>query len=92
MGIWAAGWHGVRALTRAAAEELRDSGIHVALVVVDGPIESPKTRQALAGLAPDLSNDQAEIAAAVAFLAGQGARGRANELTLTPGGRPAAAW
>ena len=43
MGAWAAGWHGVRALTLAAADELREHGIHVALVIVDGPIESPKT-------------------------------------------------
>jgi len=81
-----------RALTRAAADELRVHGIHVALVIVDGPIASPKTARMTAGLAPEQVNDQADIAAAVASLAGQGARGRANELTLSPAGRPPAQW
>ena len=31
----------IRAFTHAAAQELRPSGIHVALLIVDGPIESP---------------------------------------------------
>ena len=92
MGLWAAGWHGVRALTLAAAEELRTHGIHVALVVVNGPIESPKTRRALADVPPEAVNDQADVAAAVAFLAGQRVRGRSNELTVTPAGRPPAVW
>ena len=49
MGAWAAGWHGVRALTLAAADELRGHGIHVALVIFDGPIASPETAQMIAG-------------------------------------------
>ena len=72
--------------------ELRELGIHVALVVVNGPIESPKTAAALAGMEPGEVNDQQEIAGAVPVLARQGVRGRANELTLTPGGRPPAVW
>ena len=61
-------------------------------MIVDGPIASPKTARMTAGLAPEQVNDQADIAAAVASLAGQGARGRANELTLSPAGRPPAQW
>ena len=37
-------------------------------------------------------NDQADVAAAIAGLAQHGARGRANELTLTPAGRAPAPW
>ena len=92
MALWSAGWHAVRALTSAAAQELAPHGVHVALLVVNGPIDSPKTRQMVAGMAPEAVNDQAEVAAAVSYLARQGTRGRSNELTLTPAGRAPAAW
>jgi NAD(P)-dependent dehydrogenase (short-subunit alcohol dehydrogenase family) len=92
MGLWAAGWHGVRALTLAAADELRAHAIHVALLIVNGPIDSPKTRAQIADLPADATNAQNEVASAVAYLAGQGSRGRTNELTLTPAGRPPVAW
>ena len=62
-------WHAVRALTLAAADELREHGIHVALVIVDGPIESPKTAHRIAALRPTQVNDQADIAAAILGLA-----------------------
>jgi len=42
-GLWAAGAAATRALTHSAALELRDQGIHVALLIVDATIESPKT-------------------------------------------------
>jgi 3-oxoacyl-[acyl-carrier protein] reductase len=92
MGLWAAGWHGVRALARAATQELAPHGVHVALLVVNGPIASPKTRELIAGMAPDEVNDQAEVAAAVAYLASQEARGRSTELTLTPAAAAPAPW
>ena len=38
-GLWAAGAFGVRAITQAAALELRGQGIHVALLIVDAGIE-----------------------------------------------------
>ena len=38
-GLWAAGAFGVRAITQAAALELRDEGIHVALLIVDAGIQ-----------------------------------------------------
>src|SRR4051812_8689620 len=92
LGLWAAGWHGVRALTMAAAHELREQGIHVALLIVDGPIASPKTAAMLADAPADATVAQDDVALAVAQLATQPARGRTHELTLTPAGRPPAPW
>jgi NAD(P)-dependent dehydrogenase (short-subunit alcohol dehydrogenase family) len=85
-GIWASGTAALRALTHAAAQELREEGIHVALLIVDATIESPKTADFTRGAAPDSLADQAEIARAVEYLAGQSARGLTHELTLTPAG------
>jgi hypothetical protein len=42
-GLWAAGTAALRALTHAAALELREQGTHVALLIADGTIESPRT-------------------------------------------------
>jgi len=81
-GLWAAGAFGVRAITQASALELRGSGIHVALLIVDAGIEP------LAGTAPgqpvDALADPRELASAVLFLADQGARGATHELQVTP--------
>jgi NAD(P)-dependent dehydrogenase (short-subunit alcohol dehydrogenase family) len=81
-GLWAAGAFGVRAITQAAALELREHGIHVALLIVDAGIEP------LAGGRPgqpvDALADPRELAAAVLFLADQGARGATHELQVTP--------
>src|SRR6476661_6079167 len=38
-GLWAAGAFGVRAITQAAALELREQGIHVALLIIDAGIQ-----------------------------------------------------
>ncbi|HTZ06438.1 MAG TPA: SDR family oxidoreductase [Gaiellaceae bacterium] len=88
-GLWSAGHHAIRALTLAAAQELRDEGIHACLLVVAAPIDSPKVAARLAaeGVPADATADQAEIASAVAFLAGQGARGLSYELELTAVGQ-----
>jgi NAD(P)-dependent dehydrogenase (short-subunit alcohol dehydrogenase family) len=81
-GLWAAGSFAVRAITNAAALELREEGIQVTLLIVDAGIEPPSgpypgtQRAALA--------DPHEIAQAVAFLADQGARAASHELVLTP--------
>ncbi len=81
-GLWAAGAFGVRAITQAAALELRGKGIHVALLIVDAGIEpvdatgSPGDREAMA--------DPRQIADAVRFLADQGARAATHELQVTP--------
>ena len=81
-GLWSAGSFAVRAITNAAALELRGEGIQVALLIVDAGIEPPSgpypgtQREALA--------DPHEIALAVAFLASEGARAASHELALTP--------
>lgn len=79
-GLWAAGAFGVRAITQAAALELREQGIHVALLIVDAgiqPLADGKPAQ-------DALADPRELAAAVLFLAEQGARGATHELQVTP--------
>ena len=81
-GLWAAGAFGVRAITQAAALELREHGIHVALLIVDAGIEP--LAGAEAGRATDALADPRELAAAVLFLADQGARGTTHELQVTP--------
>ena len=81
-GLWAAGAFGVRAITQAAALELREQGIHVALLIVDAgiePLANARDGQSRPALA-----DPRELAAAVLFLAEQGARGTTHELQVTP--------
>jgi NAD(P)-dependent dehydrogenase (short-subunit alcohol dehydrogenase family) len=85
-GLWSAGAQAARALVHAAAQELRAEGIHVALLVVDATIESPKTAGRTAGQPREGLADQAEVARAVHYLAAQTPRGLSHELTLTPAG------
>ncbi len=79
-GLWAAGAFGVRAITQAAALELREHQIHVALLIIDAgiqPFADERPPQ------PDLA-DPRELANAVLFLADQGARAATHELQVTP--------
>jgi NADP-dependent 3-hydroxy acid dehydrogenase YdfG len=85
-GLWAAGAQGVRALTHAAAQELRALHIHVALLIVDATIESPKTAASTRDAPPDATADQRLVAEAVGFLAMQRPRAYTHELVLTPAG------
>jgi NAD(P)-dependent dehydrogenase (short-subunit alcohol dehydrogenase family) len=85
-GLWAAGAAATRALVHAAAQELRADGIHVALLIVDATIDSPKTAALIAGKPENESADQAEIARAVEYLAGQSPRAFTHELVVTPAG------
>jgi NAD(P)-dependent dehydrogenase (short-subunit alcohol dehydrogenase family) len=85
-GAWAAGAFATRALTQAAAQELRTEGVHVALLVVDATIESPKTAEMTRDQPREELADQAEVAKAAAFLVEQGARGMTHELVVTPAG------
>jgi NADP-dependent 3-hydroxy acid dehydrogenase YdfG len=82
-GLWAAGAFGVRAITQAAALELRGQGIHVALLIVDAGIE-PLNEQARPGGVRETMADPRQIAEAVRFLADQGARAATHELQVTP--------
>lgn len=85
-GPWAAGAFAARALTQAAAQELRGEGIHVALLIVDATIESPKTAEMTRDTPREKLADMSRIAEAVQFLAEQDARAYTHELTLTPSG------
>jgi NAD(P)-dependent dehydrogenase (short-subunit alcohol dehydrogenase family) len=85
-GLWAAGAAATRALVHAAAQELRTEGVHVALLIVDATIDSPKTAGRIAGRPENESADQAEIARAVEYLAGQSERAYTHELVVTPAG------
>ena len=76
-GLWAAGAFGVRALTQAAALELREHRIHVALLIVDAVIDRSGSDDAD-------SADTASLAAAVAYLADQSPRAMTHELQVTP--------
>jgi NAD(P)-dependent dehydrogenase (short-subunit alcohol dehydrogenase family) len=79
-GPWAAGAFGVRALTQAAAQELRPRSIHVALLVVDAVIDRT-------GSEDDITTaDPAGLAGAVAYLASQSPRAMTHELQVTPAG------
>jgi NAD(P)-dependent dehydrogenase (short-subunit alcohol dehydrogenase family) len=76
-GLWAAGAFGVRALTQAAALELREQRIHVALLIVDAVIDRSGGEDAD-------SADPASLADAVAYLAAQSPRAMTHELQVTP--------
>ncbi len=85
-GLWAAGAFAARALVQAAAQELRQEGIHVALLSVDATIESPKTADFTRDAPRDALGDQEQIAEAVAFLVEQRSRALTHELVVTPAG------
>ncbi|HET9102615.1 MAG TPA: SDR family oxidoreductase [Solirubrobacteraceae bacterium] len=76
-GLWAAGAFAVRALTQSAALELREHGIHVALLIVDARIDRSDSQDRD-------SADPASLAAAVAYLASQSPRAMTHELQVTP--------
>jgi NADP-dependent 3-hydroxy acid dehydrogenase YdfG len=76
-GLWGAGAFAVRALTQAAALELREHRIHVALLIVDARIDRSD------GTDAD-SADPASLADAVLYLASQSPRAMTHELQVTP--------
>ena len=82
-GLWAAGAFGVRAITNAAALELRPHGIQVTLLIVDAGIQ-PLDGSTRRGVSPEALADPRKIAEAVLFLANQDARSATHELQLTP--------
>jgi NAD(P)-dependent dehydrogenase (short-subunit alcohol dehydrogenase family) len=83
-GPWAAGAFATRALLQSASLELRERGVHAALLIVDGSIESPKTAERLVGRDPDESTTEQDVAAAVRYLAEQSPRAWTHELQITP--------
>lgn len=76
-GLWAAGAFGVRALTQAAALELREHRIHVALLIVDAVIDRSGGDDADSAAPSGLAD-------AVAYLASQSPRAMTHELQVTP--------
>ncbi len=85
-GPWASAAFSVKALTHASAQELRESGVHVALLVVDAVIESDKTKDQLRGKADHYSTRHEDVVNAIEYLTGQSPRGWTHELALTPQG------
>jgi NAD(P)-dependent dehydrogenase (short-subunit alcohol dehydrogenase family) len=85
-GPWAAGAFATRALTQAAALELRDEGMHVALLIVDATIRSPKTEAYTKDAGEHDLADQREVARAVEYLASQDPTAWTHELQVTPRG------
>jgi NAD(P)-dependent dehydrogenase (short-subunit alcohol dehydrogenase family) len=85
-GLWSAGAQATRAMTHAAAQEVREQGIHVALLIVDATIESPRTEAFTRDTPRDALADQRRVAEAVSFIADQQPRAYTHELMLTPVG------
>lgn len=83
-GPWAAAQFAARALTHSLAQELRPGGVHVALLVADGVIQT--AGNPMPGRPPEDSLTAGDVAAAVAYLAGQTPRGWTHELVITPAG------
>jgi NAD(P)-dependent dehydrogenase (short-subunit alcohol dehydrogenase family) len=85
-GAWAAGAFATRALTQAAALELRDEGIHAALLIVDATIKSPKTAAYTQNAGEYELAEQKDVARAVEYLATQEPTAWTHELQVTPRG------
>jgi NAD(P)-dependent dehydrogenase (short-subunit alcohol dehydrogenase family) len=85
-GAWAAGAFASRALTQAAALELREEGIHAALLIVDATIKSPKTAAYTQNAGEHDLAEQSDVARAVEYLATQEPTAWTHELQVTPRG------
>lgn len=77
---WGAGAAATRALSQAAANELRERGVHVALLVCDGTFGGPGDD------ADGTKIDTRELARAVQYLHEQGRSAWTHELLVTPVG------
>lgn len=77
---WAAGAAGVRALSQAAANELKPRGVHAALLVCDGSFGGPGDD------AGGERIDTEELARAIRYLHEQGRSAWTHELVVTPVG------
>ena len=83
-GPWAAAAFASKALVQSCAQELREGGVHVALLVVDAIIASEKTAEWLGDKPADATTSQEDVARAVAYLQAQTPRGWTHELQITP--------
>jgi len=89
-GALAATGYATRALVEGSIVEARDDGVHLALLVIRGLIESDVTAEMLGGKPEGASMTDADVTAAIDFLVSQDER-RAwtHEIVLTP---PEAQW
>jgi NAD(P)-dependent dehydrogenase (short-subunit alcohol dehydrogenase family) len=85
-GPWAAGAFATRALTQSASLELREEGIHGALLIVDATIKSPKTAAFTQNAGEYDLAEQEDVARAVEYLASQPPTAWTHELQVTPRG------
>jgi len=83
-GPWAAAAFATRALVQSQAAELREQGVHAALLIVDAIIESEKTAGWLEDEPPERSASMEDVAAAIKYLHEQSPRAWTHELQLTP--------
>jgi NAD(P)-dependent dehydrogenase (short-subunit alcohol dehydrogenase family) len=81
-GPWAAAQFAVRGLTQSLAAEMRPQGVHAALLIADGYIETE--RRPLGEGPPEGVLHPGDVAAGVAYLAAQSPRAWTHELVLTP--------
>jgi hypothetical protein len=77
-----------RALIEGSLVEAREDGVHLALLVIRGLIESDLTAEALEGKPAEASMTDADVNAAIDLLVGQ-ERAWTHEVVLTP---PATPW
>ena len=83
-GPWAAAAFATRALVQSEAAELREHGVHVALLIVDAVIESEKTKAWLEDEPPERSASMEDVAYVIRYLHEQSPRAWTHELQLTP--------
>ena len=83
-GALSATQHALRALVQVAAREWRASGVHVAYLPIDGPIDSERSKEWIARMGRDRAIPQDEIARACEYLHRQDSRAWTHELLLRP--------
>ena len=71
---------------QTSALELRERGVHAALLIVDATIESAKTSIRLDGQPAEASTSELDVLWAISYLAAQSPRGWTHELQITPRG------
>ena len=84
-GPWGAAQMALRGVIEALTQEMRPFGVHVALLVADGEIETDRYEPS--GKPEQSALHPGDVAQAVTFLADQGETGWTHELVLTPRGR-----
>src|SRR3982751_6612579 len=83
-GPWAAAAFATRALVQSQTAELREQGVHAALLIVDAIIESEKTKHWLEDEPPERSASMEDVVQAIKYLHEQTPRAWTHELQLTP--------